>query len=80
MTISYLLRPDRFEFRIYLDQIENRVNGPNRYEIRGKIPKKGLKTLSKGFLVVQMVNFVSKPTIKHTHLKTRVKSLGFQSF
>ncbi len=29
------------------------------------IPKRGLKTLSKGFSVVQMVNFVSKPTVKH---------------
>lgn len=42
MTISYQLRPDRNEIRIYLDQMEKVICGPNRYEIKSEISKKDL--------------------------------------
>ena len=45
---SYLLRPDRTEIHIYLDQVEKTLSGPNRYEIKGEFPKKGIKSLFEG--------------------------------
>lgn len=60
--------------------MEKGLFGPNRYEITAIIPEKAVKTRWKAEKPAQGVNFVSKWYVIHTHLKTRVKSLGFQSF
>ena len=47
-AISYLLRPDRNEIRIYLDQMKKVLCGLNRYEMTVKNPEKSYKNALEG--------------------------------
>ena len=64
-TISYLLRPDRNAFRIFLDQMKKVLYEPNRYEITVKTPGKAIKTRWQAEKPAQGVNFVSKWYVIH---------------